>query len=72
MGFVKKLFAPSKPQPVAQAAPQASGESEADIAAKETKKKNAAILALNAGKNNGASTIGGSNASVTSKTLLGL
>ena len=83
MGFVNKILGgimggqESKPIAVPEAVKPADPvapadtKSAADIAAEEEAKKKAALVALNAGGAQG-TTVGGGNADVTRKILLGL
>lgn len=83
MGFVSKILGGvlggQEPKPMAipeavkpvEAAPADQAKSPSEVAAEEEAKKKAALIALNAGGGQG-STVGGGNADVTRKVLLGL
>ena len=63
-----------KPAPVqTPAAVEPAQKTPSEIAAEEDQKKKAALIAMNAsGSNNGQTTVGGGNADVTRRVLLGL
>lgn len=76
MGFVNKVFRrpKTKPQPVQQPVVRpatTSAKTASEIAAEEDKRKKQAAIVANAGPNR-RTTVGGGNADITSKTLLGL
>jgi hypothetical protein len=61
-----------KPVQTPQSVQPADTKSAAEVAAENDKKRQAALIASNAGNSNGQTTVGGGNADVTRKVLLGL